>query len=85
MIDASQYGGLCRRKYEETVLTQVEVAQKLYGIYKTIEVVNKKAPNFDKSGIDVNLLNINYENNDFLNLLVKEFDRVKMNLDPFNW
>jgi methylmalonyl-CoA mutase len=73
------------RKYDETVLTQVEVAQKLYGIYKTIEVVNKKAPNFDKSGIDVNLLNINYENNDFLNLLVKEFDRVKMNLDPFNW
>lgn len=73
------------RKYDETVLTQVEVAQKLYGIYKTIEVVNKKAPNFDKSGIDVNLLNINEDNKDFLNLLVKEFDRVKMNLDPFNW
>jgi methylmalonyl-CoA mutase len=73
------------RKYDETVLTQVEVAQKLYGIYKTIEVVNKKTPNFDKSGVDVNLLNINEDNKDFLNLLVKEFDRVKMNLDPFNW
>ncbi len=73
------------RKYDETVLTQVEVAQKLYGIYKTIEVVNKKAPNFDKSGVDANLLNINENNKDFLNLLVKEFDRVKMNLDPFNW
>jgi methylmalonyl-CoA mutase len=73
------------RKYDETVLTQVEVAQKLYGIYKTIEVVNKKAPSFDKSGIDVNSLNIIEDNKDFLNLLVKEFDRVKMNLDPFNW
>jgi methylmalonyl-CoA mutase len=73
------------RKYDETVLTQVEVAQKLYGIYKTIEVVNKKAPSFDKSGIDVNSLNVTEDNKDFLNLLVKEFDRVKMNLDPFNW
>jgi methylmalonyl-CoA mutase len=73
------------RKYDETVLTQVEVAQKLYGIYKTIESVNKKAPGFDKAGIDVNSLNNNENNKDFLNLLVKEFDRVKMNLDPFNW
>ena len=73
------------RKYDETVLTQVEVAQKLYGIYKTIESVNKKAANFDKSGIDVNTLNYNDDNKDFINLLIKEFDRVKMNLDPFNW
>lgn len=73
------------RKYDETVLTQVEVAQKLYGIFKTIESVNKKQPKFDKAGIDVNSLNFNSDNNDFLNLLVKEFDRVKMNLDPFNW
>ncbi|MCF6128742.1 methylmalonyl-CoA mutase family protein [Flavobacterium sp. AS60] len=73
------------RKYDETVLAQVEVAQKLYGIYKTIESVNKKAPKFDKGGIDANSLNSNDDNKDFLNLLVKEFDRVKMNLDPFNW
>ncbi|WP_264521412.1 methylmalonyl-CoA mutase family protein [Flavobacterium sp. N1994] len=73
------------RKYDETVLTQVEVAQKLYGIYKTIESVNKKAPAFDKASIDANTLNFNEDNKDFLNLLVKEFDRVKMNLDPFNW
>ncbi|MCF6132033.1 methylmalonyl-CoA mutase family protein [Flavobacterium wongokense] len=73
------------RKYDETVLTQVEVAQKLYGIYKTIETVSKKAVNIDKSGIEANSLNINNDNEDFLNLLVKEFDRVKMNLDPFNW
>ncbi|UPT70607.1 MAG: methylmalonyl-CoA mutase family protein [Flavobacterium sp. JAD_PAG50586_2] len=73
------------RKYDETVLTQVEVAQKLYGIFKTIESVSKKLPKFDKAGIDVNSLNFNDDNNDFLNLLVKEFDRVKMNLDPFNW
>jgi methylmalonyl-CoA mutase len=73
------------RKYDETVLTQVEVAQKLYGIYKTIESVAKKQADIDKAGIEVNSLNFNEDNKDFLNLLVKEFDRVKMNLDPFNW
>ncbi|WP_395632859.1 methylmalonyl-CoA mutase family protein [Flavobacterium sp.] len=73
------------RKYDETVLTQVEVAQKLYGIYKTIESVSKKQANIDKAGIEVNSLNFNQDNKEFLNLLVKEFDRVKMNLDPFNW
>jgi isobutyryl-CoA mutase len=73
------------RKYDETVLTQVEVAQKLFGIYKTIESVSKKSTQIDRAGIDVTSLNINQDNKDFLTLLIKEFDRVKMNLDPFNW
>ena len=73
------------RKYDETVLTQVEVAQKLYGIFKTIDSVNKKEPLLNKSGIDSNSLNISDNKAIFLNLLIKEFDRVKMNLDPFNW
>lgn len=74
------------RKYDETVLSQVEVAQKLYGIYKTIESVLGSKPAFSKTGIDETILQSKDENrNEFLNLLVKEFDRVKMNLDPFNW
>ena len=73
------------RKYDETVLTQVEVAQKLYGIFKTIESVNGNLPQFDKVGIVEEFLKINDSNKDFIGLLVKEFDRVKMNLDPFNW
>jgi len=76
------------RKYDETVLSQVEVAQKLYGIYKTIESVghiNKLG--LTKFGINEEQLQ-NAEsttNKEFLSLLTKEFDRVKMNLDPFNW
>lgn len=73
------------RKYDETVLTQVEVAQKLYGIFKTIESVNGNLPQFDKAGIIEESLQINDSNKEFVSLLVKEFDRVKMNLDPFNW
>lgn len=73
------------RKYDETVLSQVEVAQKLYGIFKTIESVNGNFPQIDKAGIIEESLQINDSNKDFVSLLVKEFDRVKMNLDPFNW
>lgn len=74
------------RAYDQTVSTQVEVAQKLYGIYKTIESVVGSTPELDKSGIDLNSTDSNeVENKDFLKLLIGEFDRVKMNLDPYNW
>ena len=74
------------RKYDETALTQVEVAQKLYGIYKTIETVFGSKPSLTKAGIEETILHSKDESrNEFLNLLVKEFDRVKMNLDPYNW
>lgn len=74
------------RKYDETALTQVEVAQKLYGIYKTIETVFESKPSLTKAGIEETILYSKDESrNEFLNLLVKEFDRVKMSLDPYNW
>lgn len=68
------------RKYDETALSQVEVAQKLYGIYKTIESVANKLPELTKSGLEIPV-----NDNEFLKLLLAEFDRVKMNLDPYNW
>ena len=74
------------RKYDETALSQQEVAQKLYGLYKTIETVSGKLPVIDKSGIDAASVGVNEEDKkQFLSLLLKEFDRVKMNLDPYNW
>ncbi|RZN79227.1 MAG: methylmalonyl-CoA mutase [Winogradskyella sp.] len=74
------------RAYDQTTLTQVEVAQKLYGIYKTIESVVEANPKLDKSGIDSeSISSIPEDNKDFLKLLIGEFDRVKMNLDPYNW
>ncbi len=91
------------RGYDAKVDTQVEVAQKLYGIYKTITSVissETKQSHFNKTGLneeeilnqvqDDKLNAIASEtkqsvNNEFLSLLIKEFDRVKMNLDPYNW
>lgn len=72
------------RKYDEIALTQVEVAQKLYGIYKTIETVLGSKPNLSKAGIDHNIV-IPKDNQVFMDLLLDQFDKVKMNLDPYNW
>ncbi|MFL9837550.1 methylmalonyl-CoA mutase family protein [Flavobacterium sp. ST-75] len=74
------------RGYDETAATQQDVAQKLYGIFKTIETVSGKTPEINKAGIEETSVATNdADKKQFLDLLVKEFDRVKMNLDPYNW
>lgn len=78
------------RKYDETALTQQQVAQKLYGIFKTIESVSGKKPEINKAGIDdstvfASAVEEHDENRIFLNLLLNQFDKIKMDLDPYNW
>ncbi|MFD0962821.1 methylmalonyl-CoA mutase family protein [Pseudofulvibacter geojedonensis] len=74
------------RNYDTKASAQKEVAQKLYGIYKTIETVVEGKVALDKSGIaNESTENVSEENKDFLRLLVAQFDRVKMDLDPYNW
>ncbi|MDV6170063.1 methylmalonyl-CoA mutase family protein [Flavobacterium sp. DG1-102-2] len=74
------------RKYDEVALSQQDVAQKLYGIFKTVETVAGKVPAIDKAGIVESSVEVKEEDKQlFMSLLLKEFDRVKMNLDPYNW
>ncbi|MCI4444093.1 MAG: methylmalonyl-CoA mutase family protein [Lentimicrobium sp.] len=82
------------RKYDATALSQEQVAQKLYGIYKTIESVSGKIPELNKAAInDDSVLPTALEmekpsvaeDKIFLNLLLNQFDKVKMDLDPYNW
>ncbi|MFH6966788.1 methylmalonyl-CoA mutase family protein [Flavobacterium sp. FlaQc-28] len=78
------------RSYDETALSQQKVAQKLYGIFKTIESVSGKVPQINKAGIDDSTvlpsgIQEHDENRIFLNLLLNQFDKVKMDLDPYNW
>jgi len=74
------------RAYDSKATEQVEVAQKLYGIYKTIESVTGVKPELDKSGIDSKSVSSSaVENKDFVKMLIGEFDRVKLNFDPYNW
>ena len=78
------------RKYDVTAKTQQQVAQKLFGIFKTIESVSGKPAAINKVGIDdTSVYKSAKEENDqdriFLNLLLNQFDKVKMDLDPYNW
>ncbi|MDX1753649.1 MAG: methylmalonyl-CoA mutase family protein, partial [Salinimicrobium sediminis] len=75
------------RSYDEKAAAQAEVAQKLYGIYKTIESVSGVKLGLNQYGLDEDGFKdaSTSENEDLLNLLKKEFDRVKMDLDPYNW
>ncbi|WP_299099426.1 methylmalonyl-CoA mutase family protein [uncultured Winogradskyella sp.] len=81
------------RAYDKTANTQVEVAQKLYGIYKTIcSVMDVTSSTVEisligKQGLDQDeiLKQVQDDNRTFIKLLIAEFDRVKLNLDPYNW
>tara|TARA_R110002124_G_scaffold287089_1_gene470237 strand:+ start:12187 stop:15612 length:3426 start_codon:yes stop_codon:yes gene_type:complete len=73
------------RAYDKRANEQAEVAQKLYGIFKTIESVAGQRPDIDKAGIVIDSVNSSEENKQLIKLLVAEFDKVKLNLDPYNW
>lgn len=81
------------RSYDEKATKQAEVAQKLYGVFKTIESVSgldltsKQEQYLDKNGVNQDEIFEYAETSqkDFLKLLFAEFDRIKMDLDPHNW
>ncbi|WP_348824198.1 methylmalonyl-CoA mutase family protein [Flavobacterium aestuarii] len=78
------------RKYDAIALSQEQVAQKLYGIFKTLESVSGKVPVINKAGIEEesvlpSALKEHDDNKIFINLLLNQFDIVKMDLDPYNW
>mgnify|MGYP000740064071 CR=1 FL=1 len=74
------------RAYDKKATDQAEVAQKLYGIFKTVGTVSGTVPKLDKAGIaSESVISSNAENEDLIKLLLAEFDRVKLNLDPYNW
>ncbi|WP_299624585.1 methylmalonyl-CoA mutase family protein [uncultured Tenacibaculum sp.] len=78
------------RAYDKKVDDQEKVAQKLYGIYQTILSIipNEVKESFlTKNGInqDEILKQVQNDEHPFAKLLFAQFDKVKMNLDPYNW
>ena len=84
------------RAYNQQAILQQKIAQKLFGIFKTIcSVANiiSTAQNDEKTLLTETGLNVveilkqaqNDTNKTFLNLLFAEFSRVKMDLNPHNW
>jgi methylmalonyl-CoA mutase len=79
------------RAYDKKVNDQVVVAQKLYGIHQTIlSIIENKAKEsfLIKFGIDNDEILKQVENEAdkaFIKLLLAQFEKVKLNLDPYNW
>jgi methylmalonyl-CoA mutase len=79
--------------YDNWVSEQKEIAQKLYGIFKTImSVLNIKS--LEKERLFLNNYGLNDEkifksnqskDQQLLELLIKEFDRIKKDFNPHNW
>ncbi|MGM0636387.1 MAG: methylmalonyl-CoA mutase family protein, partial [Bacteroidota bacterium] len=75
------------RAYDQKAEKQVDVAQRLYGIFTTIENATNTKLKLNSNGIDETQLEevSENENSELVALLKKEFDRTKMDLDPYNW
>ena len=74
------------RAYDKKVDEQVIVAQKLYGVYQTIISIVNSDINLTKTGLDNDaILDQTNEDKEFVKLLLAQFEKVKMNLNPYNW
>ncbi|MEQ9582573.1 MAG: methylmalonyl-CoA mutase family protein, partial [Arenibacter sp.] len=82
------------RAYDKKVLHQAELAQSLYGIFKTIQAITREDTKVDfntfllKEGLNKEALlelSLSEDKKQLLTLLFKEFDIIKMDLDSHNW
>jgi methylmalonyl-CoA mutase len=80
------------RAYDKKVKSQVKVAQKLYGIYQTlVSLIESSSANeisfLTKTGLNEEgiLKQVEKVEHNFSQLLIAQFDKVKLNLDPYNW
>lgn len=76
------------RAYDKAAASQAGLAQKLYGVYKTIESITEIKPDLDKNGIiglSFSDEKIKEENTGFLKLLIDQFEKLKIELLPKNW
>ena len=82
------------RAYDKKATDQVAVAQKLFGIYKTIDSIVSsdsaaiKTQNIlTKTGLDEDkiLQDTSKDQLPFIKLLRSQFDKIKMDFDPYNW
>ncbi|MFN0727901.1 methylmalonyl-CoA mutase family protein [Polaribacter gochangensis] len=76
------------RAYDKKVDDQVVVAQKLYGIYQTIESITNSSVEIIKTGLnedEILSLDSARDDKEFIKLLLAQFEKVKLNFDPLNW
>ncbi|WP_124981315.1 methylmalonyl-CoA mutase family protein [Nonlabens xiamenensis] len=90
------------RAYDASAKAQSETAQKLYGIFKSIETIvqehattTQSELSLSKTGLDTDQITAYFDqlpsteeaetDRKLVELLLDKFDKVKMDLDPYNW
>ncbi|PPK93371.1 methylmalonyl-CoA mutase [Nonlabens xylanidelens] len=85
------------RAYDNTAATQSTVAQKLYGVFQTVQTLidqNENAPAAENRERLITDKGLNEEyilslvlvdDADFMNLLIAQFNKSLKDLDPYNW
>ena len=82
------------RAYDKKAVDQADIAQRLFGIFITIQSISGADANINfnsflnKSGVDTEGIlkfDIPHDKKKLVEFLLKEFDKIKMTLDPFNW
>lgn len=73
------------RAYDDWSKEQATVAQKLYGIFKTIETITNQEITLTELDLELNEEKIPSDKKELFELLKKEFQAVKKDLDPYNW
>jgi methylmalonyl-CoA mutase len=73
------------RAYDKEVLSQSDIAQKLYGVFTTLETVYGNSLALNSFGVVTEELEIPEDNKELFGLLLKEFDRIKMDLNAHHW
>jgi methylmalonyl-CoA mutase len=70
------------RQYDQTARQQADVAQRLYGLFLAITQLATKKLEVNKKGI---VLDNKDGQNTVLQSLLEEFEKLKRDLDPYNW
>ena len=75
------------RAYDKKVDDQVIVAQKLYGIHQSIESIANASVTIIKTGLDSEeiLKQVQHDDHQFVKLLINQFEKIKLNLNPHHW
>ena len=74
-------------QYDQWSKDQSTLAQKLYGIYLTIQNLSGNKINLDSNGLNLTQEESldNKETKSLIDRLLSEFNSIKMNLSPHNW
>ncbi len=74
------------KQYDRESLSQSEIAQKLYGICKTLETLTTKTIEINSAGIATDFVSgLKGKDHDLALLLLEKFDTLKKVLHPKNW